>query len=135
MEHIANRDWAIEQQGAIPVVFAASHGYSGESAVPGPLGSVAANRLKELAADRAAVALLAQAGFDPQGLLSFLAREQRDGDASGLPPREERTRSIQQAISLLPPRDYAPLADYNRVKDEVRADLPQLMRKPPRLTP
>lgn len=70
----------------------------------------------EMEADHIAVAMLAAVGYDPEAFLTYIARQQRDGDRQGnpLPSRDERTLAIRRGIEQLPQNDFG------RIKEELR---------------
>jgi beta-barrel assembly-enhancing protease len=73
----------------------------------------------ESEADRIAVQLTSTAGYDPRGLERFIAREQSATGQPGLPPRDDRVRTIERAVQALPQQN-APSPDFVRLQEEVR---------------
>ena len=110
MAHVAERHWTknatrfdIMQTGVPPPPPGA--------AAPVPLGMIQFQRQFERQADYIAVNAMASAGYDPQGLASYLERMQPlrravAGAFDLLPPREERVKAIRGAIAKLPARTY-----------------------------
>jgi len=66
----------------------------------------------ELEADVIAVNIAAAAGFDPNGLASYISRVQNDAT--------DRVFRIQRAIAALPQRSYASSTEFARIQEEVR---------------
>ncbi|MGA7234864.1 MAG: M48 family metalloprotease [Bryobacteraceae bacterium] len=110
MAHVAERHWTknatrfdIMQTGFAPPPPGA--------AVRVPLGMIEFQRQFERQADYVAVNATAAAGYDPQGLASYLERMQpmrraEEGAFDPLPPRAERVKAIRGAIAKLPARSY-----------------------------
>lgn len=110
---------------------------------------VPANYLKEQRtierrADTAAISLMARAGFNPNGLVSYVQRVQARrssfaGSFSTLPPVKERVAAMRAEIAKLPAGAYASAeaGRFEEAKDEVRrmevatgrSDAPSLHRK------
>lgn len=70
----------------------------------------------EAEADHIAAAMLATAGYDPRALVTYIARQQQDGERQGrpLPARDERVRAIEGEIEQLPQNDFS------RIQEELR---------------
>jgi beta-barrel assembly-enhancing protease len=110
MAHVAERHWTknatrfdIMQTGFPPPPPGA--------AAPVPLGMIQFQRQFEQQADYLAVNAMASAGYDPEGLASYLERMQPlpravAGTFDSLPPRAERVKAIRGAIAKLPARTY-----------------------------
>jgi predicted Zn-dependent protease len=111
------------QKPTVPVFFVWNSG----TAALAPAATVA----YEPEADRLAVQFAASAGYDPSGLATFIARVQPAQAVRnalvGYPPRDERIRTIQEAIRALPRQKYASSADFASIQREVR----QLAPPPP----
>ena len=120
MAHVAERHWTknatrfdIMQTGVPPPPPGA--------AAPVPLGMIQFQRQFERQADYIAVNAMASAGYDPQGLASYLERMQPlqravAGAFDLLPPREERVKAIRAAIAKLPVRTYQPSDEFASVQ-------------------
>jgi predicted Zn-dependent protease len=68
---------------------------------------------------------MAGAGWDPEGLVRYIGREQPSADTaaavfSALPPREERISALRKEIGNSPPRAYSTSAEFAAVQAEVR---------------
>lgn len=89
------------------------------------LRSLHFSREAEREADRAAVAMLAAAGADPRGLVSFLAR--LEGDDAGLPaylsthpPTRERIAALEALAAAAPAHTWAPAAGWEAIRSSCR---------------
>lgn len=147
----------VAQSGTIPLFFMAGWaGYGmggwGGSGAQGsnsvvPTGFLQSQRTFESEADRLAVTIAADAGYDPEGLARYIGRVQQDpgrvqrDPPSTAPPRafplpfpsrDERVQAIEQAIQALPVRSYSVSGDFARIQEEIRRTLPP--PAPPTLT-
>lgn len=84
-------------------------------------------RANELEADRKAIKLLADAGYDPAALLRYIRRTQRDSMNSSLPPRVERIDAMEKTLAEIPQQ---PSDEFAIVQKRVR-DLIALPKKEP----
>lgn len=130
----------VVQSGTIPLFFIAGwagYGAQGSNAVV-PIGFLQSQRTFESEADRLAVTIAADAGYDPEGLARYIGRVQQDpvqtvpprAFPSPLPSRDERVQAIEQAVQALSVRSYSVSGDFARIQEEVRRTLP-----PPAPTP
>jgi predicted Zn-dependent protease len=88
----------------------------------------------EIPADKSAVLAMSRAGFDPVALLRFIDRMQRpDNPRSPFPPRGTRLAALREAISAIPPANYAANDEFysmqNRVRPAPRSPPPSLLAK------
>lgn len=98
-----------------PILFVSSPTANDQSPLPGNLQSL--EQSFETEADQIAVAILAQAGYDPHALADYLARLQYDGptaQSSALPNRDERVTAIRSAIRRLPRNQFSLMQDQLR---------------------
>lgn len=112
---------------------------------PIPAGYLTIQRRNELDADRAAVKIVAAAGYDPTALLEYVRRTQRaltaeSGRYSVLPPREERISALETAVANLLSGASQPSGEFNAIQDRVRelavpstARPPSPLKQPPSL--
>jgi hypothetical protein len=121
---------------SIPLIFMG--GWSGHESLAIPLGFQHAWREWELEADRVAVAAVARAGWDPDGLAAYLARTQPETlTRSTLPPRASRLAALQQATADLARVATVPPGAFPRIQEELcplakqpeRRRAPSLVRK------
>ncbi len=89
-----------------------------------PLGMIQFQRQFERQADYDAVQAMAAAGYDPQGLASYLERVQPlRGDVARtfdpLPPRAERVKAIRGEIAKFPARTYEAGGEFASVQAQV----------------
>lgn len=110
----------------VPLIFVGGwpqYGIRQTATLAMPLGMLQFQRQFEQDADRAAVQMLAAAGFDPHGLADYVERMQLDpqGTAAGtfsrFPPKDERVAAIEQAIADLTPA-------FPAIQEGVRQALP-----------
>jgi len=110
-------------------------GWAGDAVKPGqssaiPLGLLRFQRLSEFEADRLAVSAMAEAGFDPAALASYISRVQPPEDIaqprafSSLPARDQRLAALQEAIQKLPAKTYPASEVFQTIQDEVRRAMP-----------
>jgi predicted Zn-dependent protease len=113
-----------------------------------PMSLFKRQRENELQADTQAVSMMSAAGFDPEALLSYIARvpaKQLRGATSQqfatLPDRDTRVAAVQQAIQELPTKSY-PAADpdeFGRIQAQVpepaQVQVPTLRRTGPNERP
>jgi beta-barrel assembly-enhancing protease len=129
MVHIALRHFTNQRSACdVPMVSWDRFGFSGEHLLlPAPFGAL--HRAYESEADRAAVPVVAVAGYDPEGLARFVGRVQeaspRRPELAPLPPRDERVQAIEEAIRALPAGKYMESGDLPRIQDEIRAMPPE----------
>ena len=124
---------------SIPLIFVG--GWSGihgsDDALAVPLGFLKFMREYELEADRVGAQATARAGYDPAALVRYVDRMQVDkqpAERSALPAREERLGHLERTIRELPQRQYtAESADFEQVREAVRAAAADSPRKPPTL--
>lgn len=140
MAHAAARHWTrLATKGDLTQIGmqVSAANMSNSNGVGVPLGMLAFQRANEREADFIAVKAMADAGYDPAGLATYVERLQpRAGATEGvfqtLPDREERVFAIQTEIQKLPRRTYSSGEDFARVKAEVKpaaAAAPTLIRK------
>ena len=109
-----------------------------------PVGMIPQARANELEADVAAVRILADAGFNPSGLLSYISRVQPPDTDRGiaytaLPPRADRIRALEQALRGFPPAAGSSSREFTQAQEEVRrlsmpaTHPPTPVRNPPTL--
>ena len=123
----------------IPLAFVA--GVAGSDTGPSvPVEYLKVWRSYELDADRAAVTIMAAAGYDPAALLEYIRRTQRAGSKvfSALPQRGERIGALETAIANLPSRTgWWSSSEFNAIQDRVRAiaapSAPSAPKQPPSL--
>ncbi|HLJ16285.1 MAG TPA: M48 family metalloprotease [Bryobacteraceae bacterium] len=90
----------------------ALYGQSARPGTPAPIGLLGQARKFELDADALAVRILADAGYNPSGLASFLKKllpDERSTEAvmlSSLPAVPSRIEAIENVIEALPRQDY-----------------------------
>ena len=115
--------------GAIPLVFIGGWqglGPAGNGSVV-PMSVLKTQRENESRADLLAVRTLAEAGYDPEALIRYLARIKPSPGTnarlfSALPDPETRIAAIRQAIAELPARTYPPTDpdEFGRMQEQVR---------------
>lgn len=93
-------------------------------ATPVPLGMIQFERSFERQADDLAVKASAAAGYDPEGLATYVERVQPlKGDVARafdpIPPRLERVKAIRAAIAKLPARTYPAGDEFLRVQAQI----------------
>jgi predicted Zn-dependent protease len=91
-----------------------------------PLRLLSFQRANETEADYLAVQAMATAGYDPNGLASYVERVQPprgsvDRVFADMPDRDERVKAIQTEIGKLPAGTYEASGEFARVQAEVRA--------------
>ncbi len=109
MSHVADRDWTknatrlhLVQD---PSQFAQTGMWEGPAGVP--VGYIQFERASERQADYLAVKTMAAAGYDPEGLASYLKRVQpRQRAFDPLPAADERVQAIRSAAGKLSARTY-----------------------------
>ena len=84
---------------------------------PCPLAAPTAWTAREREADRLAVPAIAEAGYDPTGLASYLKKFSSAG-----PRPDERVSTIETEIRALPPRTYVASGEFERVQAEIRRE-------------
>ena len=80
-----------------------------------PEGMTGPVRNMEREADESAVPLMAAAGYDPAGLIRYLAR---------LDPQPDRIDRLQQAVRQLPTRSYTSGNRFTLIQDQLRLPAP-----------
>jgi len=98
-----------------PILFVSSPAANDQSPLPRDLQSL--EQSFETEADQIAVAMLAQAGYDPHALADYVARLQNDAataQSSALPNRDERVTAIRSAIRRLPRNEFSVMQDQLR---------------------
>ncbi len=111
----------IAQLASIPLIFMEPAEDLGMSV---PAGFVRYWRDYELEADRLAVSAMAAAGYDPQALVNYLARQQPPATSpySALPPLAERLANLRAAIQKLPETPaLVPTREYSVLQARIRA--------------
>jgi predicted Zn-dependent protease len=105
----------IANLGSIPLIFVG--GWAS------PVGFLKSYQPFELEADRLAVRMMDDAGYDPAALLRYLDRSS---------PPADRRAALEQAIQALPPATYSsPNEEFQGIQEEVRRLMP--VRRPPSL--
>jgi predicted Zn-dependent protease len=136
---IAQQQAAIAQAATIPLIFSGGwngYGPSQDSSVLLPVGMLQIQKAFESEADRLAVGIASAAGYDPEGLSSYIGRVQQDpvqpvsSRLLAFPPREDRVQTIEKAIQALPAKSYAASGDFAQIQDEVRRAVPPALPKP-----
>jgi predicted Zn-dependent protease len=92
-----------------------------------PIAFLQFQRGFESEADLLAVNIAGRAGYDPQGLATYIQRVQNDANPPALlavPNRDARFQAIQAVIAGLPARTYTSSGDFARIQEEVRRLLP-----------
>lgn len=123
MVHVAERDWTrsatrgdlLRTGGQPPPPGAAA---------PVPLGMIQFQYSCELHADYLAVHATAAAGYDPEGLATYLERVQPLNGAVAkafdpMPPRAQRVKFARNAIAKLPARTYQSGGEFLRVQAQI----------------
>ncbi len=95
-----------------------------------PMGFRETFRANELEADRKAIKLLADAGYDPVALLRYIRRTQRDSMNSFLPPRVERIDAMEKTLADIPEQ---PSSEFAIVQKRVRGLIALPKKEPPTL--
>jgi predicted Zn-dependent protease len=130
----------VRNTGSAPLIYVGGWaGYAGNQghSMAIPTGLLNSQRLSELEADRLAVHAMAEAGFEPAALASYISRVQPPEDAahpqafSSLPARDQRVAALREAIQKLPARIYTTNEGFQAAQDEVRQTMPAL---PPAFT-
>jgi predicted Zn-dependent protease len=124
---------------SVPLIF----GWGGACTEGGsiPAGFVATQRRFELQADALSLQTMAQAGFDPQGLVQYIERDQmvptdaRPAELSPLPPRDQRVAAMTAVIQGLEGASYAARADveFGAAREEVHRSVLPKNSAPPSL--
>lgn len=131
---------------AIPLVFMgglAAFGADSQNSFV-PVGFVKTQREKELDADELAAKAMAALGFDPNELLNYIARVQREQtkaaeNLSGVPSVTVRVSNLERVIQALPRTGTRRSSDsFRLIKEEVRraitiAATPERVRRIPSL--
>ncbi len=130
MAHIAERHGVRTAPGAglanastLPLIYLGGFAVRPGTGPAVPMGFLNRQRGWELAADRAAVRVMAAAGYDPAALAGYIERTptgQVPARFSPFPPRAARIEAIKQAISELPPAGYNSRDNLSSVQDLVR---------------
>ena len=135
MAHIAARHStrmaaraSIANQATIPLIYiggSTGYGIRQAASVLIPMGFRQFARANELEADRIAVSVAADSGFDPRAMLAFTERTYKDERPtrieSALPPRDQRLAALRQAIDELPARAYEPREGFEKIQEALRA--------------
>jgi predicted Zn-dependent protease len=123
MAHIATRA-VIANQATTLLIFMGGSTDSGIRPLI-PIGFRQCARANELQADRIAVSVAADSGFDPRALLAFIERTYKDEKQtrieSALPPRDQRLAALRRAIDDLPAHAYEPREGFERIQEALRA--------------
>ncbi|MGI8746570.1 MAG: M48 family metalloprotease [Bryobacteraceae bacterium] len=143
MAHVAERHGTrqatrgeIANLSTIPLVF--TGGWSGLGADNTnlvPVGFLSFQRKNEIEADRLAVHVMADAGFNPSALVRYIERTQIDAAGqsvlfSALPTRQRRVAALEQAIADLPAVDFQSIQDKARhVVDSQKPEPPSLLKR------
>jgi len=102
-----------------------------------PLAVLDIHRRFETEADALAVRAMADAGYDPEALVSYIRRVQPgDGETSkmsALPPRDSRITAMENTIRELPSKTYVATDEFPRIQEELRRLLPSPVRRVPTL--
>lgn len=139
MAHVAARDWTrqatrreIAQIGMITAAQATGDGWTGSSVrqsagLQVPLGMLSFARKLELDADALGAKAMAGAGLNPEALVRYLDREQRDLSGAVAPAfaqwpdRGTRLAALRALIATLPASTYAePGREFTAFQQEVR---------------
>jgi predicted Zn-dependent protease len=125
------------QLATIPLIFSGGlYGYGGsqDAGILLPVGFLRFRQDTESEADRMAVSITAAAGYDPEGLASYIGRVQQDSAQrlrfQAYPLRDERMQAIEQAIQALPVKTYASSGNFAQIQEEVRRAVPPAPPKP-----
>jgi predicted Zn-dependent protease len=102
---------------------------------------LATQRRFELQADALSLQTMAQTGFDPQGLVQYIERDQmvptdaRPAELSPLPPRDQRVAAMTAVIQGLEGASYAARADveFGAAREEVHRSVLPKNSAPPSL--
>jgi predicted Zn-dependent protease len=137
MAHIAARHGTrqatriqVANQGTIPLIYMGGwtgYGARQASEVLIPMNMRSLARGFELEADRIAVQLMADAGYDPRALAAFIDRTQpvpRSPSLSALPTKEQRAVELSKTIEALPARAYTSHDGLAKIQATLRASLP-----------
>ncbi len=144
MTHIAERHGARQPAtteragtGAVPIIYMGGwFGIREGAPTLAPKGLAESGRQMELAADRAAVRVLADAGYNPAALAAYLERTQTDvgrAEFSPMPFRDVQIGALEEAIRELPAGSYAAPDGLSPVQESVRRLTEAAPRRAPSL--
>jgi beta-barrel assembly-enhancing protease len=123
MAHVAERNWTKNATRGELLRTGAQPPPPGDAA-PAPLSMIQFQRSFERQADYLAINAAAAAGYDPEGLATYVERVQSlKSDVARafdpIPPRPERVKAIRVAIAKLPARTYQAGDKFLRVQAQI----------------
>ncbi len=121
----------LAQLSSIPLLYTGPVEYPGEMVVPAAF--VKYWRQYEMQADQLAATAMAAAGYDPQALVNYLARQQPTASRpySALPPLAERLANLRATIQYLPKTPaLLPAGDYSVLQTQIRAAIANETARP-----
>jgi len=146
MAHVARapglRQATPANNGSIPLIFIGGSAAESSGVAAIPSSFVEAQRSAELEADVTSVQIMARLGFDPNALVRFISRLQKDitprfNPNSPMPDPEQRVAAMRSTIDKLPPHEPTaePTVEFTTAREEVRSLIkqPTPSRVPPSL--